>query len=220
MGRKPVKKIRRDDSAVKQEWLETLAPMFLSQGFRHMGMDQVIHTVGVSKATFYKYFSSREMLVSEIIETKLAEIAQFKDALFEFGKPFHDRYIHALEIVGRALQHISGRFLEDVQQAHPELWESIDSFKKFSLEWLEQFYLEGMRDGHLKPQNPKVIVLADRAFLRSLTNSNELRACNLDMQEAFMGYFTMKAQGIFQEPTTVIRAGQTLASAVASNQDA
>ncbi|MBM3170224.1 MAG: TetR/AcrR family transcriptional regulator [Bacteroidetes bacterium] len=196
MGRRPVKKFRREDDEVKLQWLSVIAPKLFQEGFRHLSMDEIILWVGVSKATFYKYFSSREMLVEEMLTLKLTEITGFKDILFEFGRPYRDRYRASMVLLEDALAPVSPKFLEDVMHSHPEQLNQVYQFIEFSLQWLEQFYMEGMRDHGLRKVNPKLLLMADGAFLTSLVSTQRLKKTGLSVGEALHQYFELRALGL------------------------
>lgn len=198
MGRRPVKKFRREDDELKVQWLAIIAPRLFQEGFRHQSMDEIIQWVGVSKATFYKYFSSREMLIEEMLTLKLTEITAFKDILFEFGRPYRDRYQASMALLENALNPVSPKFLEDVQNTHPEQLSQIHQFIEFSLQWLEQFYVEGMRDHGLKKVNPKLLLMADGAFLTALISSQRLKKTGLCVGEALRQYFEVRSHGLQQ----------------------
>jgi AcrR family transcriptional regulator len=198
MGRRPVKKFRREDDELKIQWLAIIAPKIFEEGFRHQSMDEIIQWVGVSKATFYKYFSSREMLIEEMLTLKLTEITAFKDILFEFGRPYKERYQASLTLLENALNPVSHKFLEDLQHAHPEQLGQVYQFVDFSLQWLEQFYVEGMRDHGLRKVNPKLLLMADGAFLTSLISSQKLKRTGLCVGEAIRQYFEIRSMGLQQ----------------------
>jgi|688.fasta_scaffold57087_4 AcrR family transcriptional regulator len=199
MGRRPVKKFRREDDELKIQWLAIIAPKLFQEGFRQYSMDEIIQWVGVSKATFYKYFSSREMLIEEMLTLKLTEITAFKEILFEFGRPYNERYSSAMSLLEKALNPLSYKFLDDVQQTHPEQLTQIFQFIEFSLQWLEQFYVEGMRDHGLKQVNPKLLLMADGAFLNALIMTpSKLKKTGFCVGEAVRHYFDLRAYSLRQ----------------------
>ena len=198
MGRRPVKKFRREDDELKIEWLAIIAPKLFQEGFRHYSMDEIIQWVGVSKATFYKYFSSREMLIEEMLTLKLTEITAFKDILFEFGRPYRQRYQASMDLLEISLNPVSQKFLEDVHHSYPEQLYQIHQFIEFSLQWLEQFYVEGMRDHGLRKVNPKLLLMSDGAFFTALVSSPRFRKTGLYVGEALRQYFDLRSLGLQQ----------------------
>jgi AcrR family transcriptional regulator len=199
MGRKPLRKKRKNDEEVTQEWISRILPVFQQKGFRHLTMDQVVKIAGVSKATFYKYYNSREKLMDEVIATKLAQLAKFQDELFDSSIDYYDRYFNAVKVSAAAMAQVSNKFLEDLRTSYPEKWTAVEDFRVFAVKRLEEFYVEGIEKGVLNNINPKVILMADTLFFKYMTDPKFLLAHNLTLHEAFTGYFTMKIEGILKQ---------------------
>jgi AcrR family transcriptional regulator len=47
---------------------ETALRRFYRDGFREVGLDQILDDVGISKTAFYKHFSCKEELMAEVLE--------------------------------------------------------------------------------------------------------------------------------------------------------
>ena len=58
----------------RQQILEAGCQLFMAQGFAETSMDQVTAKSGVSKATVYNHFSSKEILFEEAVRTHAAEV--------------------------------------------------------------------------------------------------------------------------------------------------
>ena len=66
--------------------LETADDLFYSEGIRTVGIDRLISTSKVTKATFYKHFGSKDRLIVMYIEARHeAEVARF-DAILEANR--------------------------------------------------------------------------------------------------------------------------------------
>ena len=77
----------------KQRLLETALNLFYSQGYLATGVNQVIEEAGVSKASFYDHFKSKEELcVAYLQERHNRWSGWFKDKINEQKTPY-DRFI-------------------------------------------------------------------------------------------------------------------------------
>ncbi|HEX6983872.1 MAG TPA: TetR/AcrR family transcriptional regulator [Planctomycetaceae bacterium] len=56
-----------DRSATRQKLLETAEALFYEEGFHAVGLDRILHAVGISKQAFYKHFGGKEELALEVI---------------------------------------------------------------------------------------------------------------------------------------------------------
>lgn len=160
-------------------------------------MDDVAALLGVSKATLYKHFASRQDLLEEIVRMKLEELAVFEQYLMDESVPFSERYTNAIQASGLLLAGISNQFLLEVKQMHPGLWTDIKAFQDYALALGRAFYRRGMEQGILRQLDPNFLALVDRMFIRAVSDPNFLIENNLDIKSAFEQYFLMKAKGIF-----------------------
>jgi AcrR family transcriptional regulator len=68
--------------------LETADHLFYAEGIRTVGIDRLISTSKVTKATFYKHFGSKDRLILMYIEARhVAEVAKFEALLAENPTP-------------------------------------------------------------------------------------------------------------------------------------
>jgi AcrR family transcriptional regulator len=54
----------------RERVLSAAYPLFARRGVRDVGIDEIIHTAGVAKATFYRHFPSKEALVLAFLERR------------------------------------------------------------------------------------------------------------------------------------------------------
>ncbi|HEY1529236.1 MAG TPA: TetR/AcrR family transcriptional regulator [Galbitalea sp.] len=134
--------------------LETADLLFYSEGIRTVGIDRLISTSKVTKATFYKHFGSKDRLILMYIEARhVAEVARF-DSLLE-ANPTPEAALRAIvadtaaEIArpgfrGDAFLNAATEFSED---RHP-----VRSVVLRHREWLTGFLAELLQDlGHRMP---------------------------------------------------------------------
>src|SRR5436309_7755341 len=57
-------------SSTRQRLTEAAVRRFYRDGFRNVGLDQVLADVGISKTAFYKHFGCKEDLVLAALETQ------------------------------------------------------------------------------------------------------------------------------------------------------
>lgn len=58
----------------RQRLLDTAAELFYAEGIQAVGVDRMIATAGVTKATFYRHFRSKDELVLAYLSTRDKEI--------------------------------------------------------------------------------------------------------------------------------------------------
>ena len=71
-----------DDSNLKrQSIIEGATTLFLKHGFKTVSMDKVAQAAPVSKATLYKYFSSKDFLLAAVIDDLCGDLWQTMHAV-------------------------------------------------------------------------------------------------------------------------------------------
>ncbi len=200
MGRKFLDKSRSHDGELKQRWAAALTPLFMERGLRNFPMDAVAAELGVSKATLYKHFRSREEILDLALLLKLAEIRRYQAKLSDPDLPYLERFLEALQIASSELTSISTLFLADLNAMHPRVFQRVRHFMDEALAALGAFYEEGIRRGELIPVPPAVLVLTDELFFAKLADPDFLQARGLSVQEALDAYFMLKFGGMFRRP--------------------
>lgn len=203
MGRKPLKKLRKKDEKITENWLQLIIPVFQQNGFKDYTMDEVVKIAGVSKATFYKYYSSKEKLIDSIIEAEIHTFSSFQEKLADTSVSYYDRYFNAIHVTAQAMRQISSKFLDDLQTCYPTKWKAIEEFKGYAVSILEEFYAAGVSSGELIHVNPKLIAVLDHIFFAKMSDPAFLANLGLSMEEAFVGYMTLKNEGIIQNKSGI-----------------
>lgn len=73
----------------REDILNSALKLFLEKGFSGTSIDEITRLAGISKGSFYTYFSSKEGLLSEVIRLFLEEVSRQFEVILENkkGKP-------------------------------------------------------------------------------------------------------------------------------------
>ncbi|KJC56248.1 transcriptional regulator [Bradyrhizobium sp. LTSPM299] len=107
---------RKMDIVIRAAW-----QLFLDQGFSATSMDAVAKAAGVSKATLYAYFPSKEALFASLIVTECESLQRdlpmpklsggLREALREFARQYFRTFINRKDVAFvRIIANESGRF--------------------------------------------------------------------------------------------------------------
>lgn len=199
MGRKPVDKERIDDPELKSCWIKQLAPIYLRNGLTRFTMDDIASKLGISKATLYKYYASREEILDDVVQRRIEEIECLEGDLTDDKIAFTLRFFDVIKQASVMLAEMSNHFLADTRQLYPDLWEKMRDFQDRALFVAEEFYKKGIEAGIMNDINPRLLALTDKMFIRSVADDRFLDDYNISLQEAFDGFFEMKSHGIFKQ---------------------
>ncbi|MNV75059.1 hypothetical protein D3C71_1683230 [compost metagenome] len=146
----------------------------------------------VSKVTMYKYFASKEDILSSVISI-------FKDYLrnedmFSFSEndSLLDRYQKSFEQSLMTNFYFPEQFVEDFKLNYPTLYEEIVDAQHFRFKQLEELYQLGLEQGIFNRVNTAIFVLNDEIVLRRILDPSFLIRHGLLLEEALMDYYHMQ----------------------------
>jgi AcrR family transcriptional regulator len=101
---------------------------FMQHGYRSVTLDDLAKEVGMSKKTFYQYFSNKEALLRAVLDNKIADLER------ELGELLHDQkagFPATLSALVRCLQHhaseISPSLPRDIAKLNPAVFMQLRS---------------------------------------------------------------------------------------------
>ena len=69
----------------REHIIKTAGDMFFRLGIRSVSIDDICHELGMSKKTFYVYFSSKDELIEQMLQANVAYMAGKMQELLELG---------------------------------------------------------------------------------------------------------------------------------------
>jgi len=84
-------------SNTRERLVEAAVQRFYRDGFRNVGVDQIIDDVGISKTAFYKHFRCKEDLMLAVLQRESTRLkGELRDMLRELGGRSARDQLHAL----------------------------------------------------------------------------------------------------------------------------
>ena len=81
MGRKPIAKKRSRNEVKREKWINECIGHFERSGIRNVTMDDVAQLLGISKATIYNHFKSKDEMVQTAVAMLLNKIRKYEEFL-------------------------------------------------------------------------------------------------------------------------------------------
>ena len=121
----------------RQEILRTGKDLFWKYGFKRVSIEEICKEAGVSKMTYYKFFSNKMALVKVIMDEILqAGLVKYRK-LMDSGIPYPEKVLGMIELKREQTHTMSSEFFKDyLQSGDPEL---IAYLEKLSQENLQLF---------------------------------------------------------------------------------
>ena len=90
----------------RQRLVDAAVQRFYRDGFRNVGIDQILGDVGISKTAFYKHFESKEDVMLAALEHYNGRVQDmFRGLMLEFGGPTPIGQLDALmDVVKRIVE--------------------------------------------------------------------------------------------------------------------
>jgi AcrR family transcriptional regulator len=93
----------------RQRLVDAAAQRFYRDGFRNVGIDQILDDVGISKTAFYKHFESKEDVMLAALEAHNGRVQQmFRGLMLELGGPTAYGQLHGLMDVVKLIVETEG----------------------------------------------------------------------------------------------------------------
>lgn len=174
----------------QQKYLYRLFPLIRRGGWSDLTIEDILKAMSISRATFYKYFTSKEDLLTRLIEEYLvyleeavAELRGSEDYIVRFQQIF----LQSLAVVGLA----SEDFLQDVRQTYPQIWERIRLAERRRNDYLSDFYRQGMGAGWFNQVNAQLLVLQEESFLRTIIAPRFLMEQDASLRQILLDYYEL-----------------------------
>jgi AcrR family transcriptional regulator len=176
----------------RDKYLAKLLPVIKQRGFSHVRIDDIVRYMDISKATFYKYFSSKEEVVELVVEMLVRYFKQATTQIEDDTSPYAQRFQH---VFGQSLliaNYLSDAFLLDLRQIFPPLWERIKQAQQERQRRIQQFYEQGVAAGVFLPMNAVLILLQDELILRSIIDPVFLMEHDLTLKALLYDYYLLQ----------------------------
>lgn len=170
-------------SNTKERIVEAAARRFYRDGFRNVGIDQVLTDVGISKTAFYKHFESKDDLMLAALEMKNVWLQDtFRQLVRERGGPEPREQLLALfDVVGTIIDseeyqgcifvNVAIEFPLPHEPAHRAAAQNKQAIENFVAELAEQ---SGARDPRTLAK--ELCLIMEGAYVTRLVNGNRQAA--------------------------------------------
>ncbi|MGM1023802.1 TetR/AcrR family transcriptional regulator [Paenibacillus xylanexedens] len=165
-------------------------------GFQGLKMDEISKIMGISRATLYKYFSTKEDIISFIVSTfveYIHEIIEDSDA----DQVFVQRFQQTFEQTILLKEFITDIFLRELENSYPENYERLKEAMK-QREYQElAFYDEGIKEGFFNKIDGRLIIMQDE-ILSNVLDVKYLMENHLTVYQVLFDYYNLKKFQLFK----------------------
>ncbi len=191
----------------KERILSFAEKKFSQNGFYKTTMDELAREMKISKKTIYKHFSSKDVLVSEIIDYITANI-QHKVAKLVAKKTTSAEKLYLMSVfVTQRINQISEKWLDDLRVYRPELWTKIEKFReKTIISNLDKIITQGKKERLIVDKPNKIILMVIISSVQAIVNPNFIlnnnfsakQAAGITLEIVFTGILTKQGRKLFK----------------------
>ena len=194
------KEMSSAEKITKTKLLQKLIMVMGKNGFQTLKMEDIARYMDVSRATMYKYFSSKEEVLAGVVDVyidyldELALQTSADDSDTFFADMFQQLYRQALLLSATVMNIL----LKELQISYLELYERLGTALAKREQQIVDFYQAGMASGVFHQLNARLIFLQDEATIRQLLDTKYLIAQQLSLSQVLYDYYQLKKIQLFK----------------------
>ena len=152
----------------KERILKATLELFQVHGIKKTTTNDIARKAGVSPATIYNHFGSKEDLVKATIKYFLTNTAANFRSIMEGDLPYYKKLEQILLNKSELLGKYQGEFIQALISEDPEIRQLVSSIYDVELiPYVIEFYEEGKRQGYVNSELPTENILHYSEILRS-----------------------------------------------------
>lgn len=199
---KEVTRTGRADAAGRARIVEAARGLFLTRGFVRVTADDIAAELGISKATLYKEFASKEEILRGVVRAVMAEFAGRVDAIMKKDtQSFVETMIALFTFVGSRIAQFGPLFLRDIQKSAPDVWREIEEFRRDKIVANFKVILAaGHREGLFRGDvNDDLLLRMLLKLIEEFVNPTEVLSSGRSPAETFESVIKVFFQGVLTD---------------------
>lgn len=188
-------RVTNKHNETRSRLIAKLLPYVRKNGFLSIRMDEIAKIMDVSRATLYKYFSTKEEIIGYLVDFCVEYLNELivdsPDIDQRFGTRFQQIFEQSVLLIDTDV------FLKELENSYPELYERLRESMKQREQQVLAFYEDGMRRGIFNEINAKLLIKQDE-LLRSIFEVKYLMENQLTVHQVLYDYYKLKKIQLFK----------------------
>lgn len=176
--------------------------LFLSRGFVRVTADEIAGRLGISKATLYKSFASKEEILRAVVREFMNDIAgRVEGTLADVRLSFVEKLVALFTYVGGRISQFGPYLIRDIQKSAPQIWKEIDDFRRNKILKNFKVILEsGRKEGLFRGDiDPDLLLQMFTYLIGEFINPQVVLRSGRSPAEAFESVIKVFFQGILTD---------------------
>jgi AcrR family transcriptional regulator len=197
-----VSKSPRIDPDLPRRIVTASRGLFFSRGFVRVTADEIARQLGISKATLYKAFPSKEEILRAVVGDFLnGVLARVEELLSDDRLSFADKLAALFAFVGGRISRLGPVFIRDIQRSAPGIWREIDEFRRDKIFKNFKVILDsGRREGLFRGDvDPDILIEMFAYLIGEFLNPEAILRSGRRPAEVFESIIKVFFQGILTD---------------------
>ncbi|MFB5265385.1 TetR/AcrR family transcriptional regulator [Paenibacillus enshidis] len=174
------------------KYIAKIKPVIRNTKFSQLKIDDIAKYMDISKVTLYKYFSSKDEIIQQVVEYSVSFLqevdAVVQDDSVSFVERFQKTFLQSLISV----IYISDVFLQDLKEFYPHLFENLAIAQINRNQNLQAFFESGMEQNIFNRMNAVLFMVQDDAVLRRMMEPSFSIQYDVTLKQAIIDFYNMK----------------------------
>ncbi len=183
---------------LRERIIQSASQEILKYGFRKFTIDDLASNLGISKKTIYKYFNSKNEIISSVLDNYLEMDMSTRGELLAASTGTAEK-LQAM--LSSSLQTIVPTWLlAELQQYFPEEWDKCDSVVQSQKVQIINIFKEGIQSGELRPEiDPALLDVVLQASTAAILDYRFLTQHDLTLDQALNKFLNLIFYGIINQ---------------------
>jgi len=152
----------------KERILRATLELFQVHGIKKTTTHDIARKAGVSPATVYNHFGSKEELVRATVKYFLDNVMVDFSRIFQGSHSFMEKMEQILSYKSDMLGSYQGEFMQTIVSENPEIRQIVESvYQKDIMKMVIDFYEEGKKQGYVNPELSTETIMRYMLIVRS-----------------------------------------------------
>ncbi len=182
--------------------LETGKALFWKFGYKRVTIEEICKEAGVSKMTYYKYFTNKIDLVKTIMDALLRVSLDKYNAIMASDIPYPEKVVKMIHLKKDQIEHMSSEFFKDyVQSGDPELISYLEQVSGESMQITMDGFRKAQENGDIRKDLKIEFIMYVMNHLTELAHEDTLLSMYDTPQDLVMEITNFLFYGILNRDT-------------------
>jgi len=155
--------------------LSTGKDLFWKFGFRRVTVEEICSKAGISKMTFYKFFSNKMELVKTLMDGILMESLKEYHRINNSDISYPEKVTRMIQLKKDQIQTMSNEFFKDyVQSGDPELAAYLNRLTQDNLQTFTDDFYQAQKNGDIRKELKVEFIMYIMSHLIEMTQDDNL----------------------------------------------